>query len=195
MLLVDDHPIYLDGLRLTLEREIEDIEIAIAGSVASAMEKIEAGLDPDLILADFKLPDGDGLSLLKATRENHPTIAVGLLCANVSAALVDKCRALGLVACLSKERASDNIAAAVRLLLAGGAILEDLAEPGGAPELSRRRRDILAYAGEGESDKVICHRLGVTESAIRKHWAQIFLHLGVSNRTEAVVKALKLDLI
>ena len=114
VLLVDDHPIYLDGLRLTLEREIEDIEIAIAGSVASAMEKIEAGLDPDLILADFKLPDGDGLSLLKATRENHPTIAVGLLCANVSAALVDKCRALGLVACLSKERASDNIAAAVQ---------------------------------------------------------------------------------
>lgn len=196
ILFVDDHPIYRDGLRRALEASVQDLRVVVAGDVAEARRLLAGDSEIDLCLADFRLPDGDGLELVKAVRKAYPSVAVGLLCGEPTQALAREVRALGGVACLSKELETSRLVEAVEAIFDGeDAFLAPPAAGGGAGALSDRRRDILVYASRGWPDKMIGDELGITESTVRNHWHHIFRRLGVTNRTEAVTKALRQKLI
>jgi len=193
LLFVDDHPIYRDAVRRTLELEIEDLSVATAESCSATLEFLAAN-EVDLCLADYRLPDGDGLSLLRDIKARFPLIAVGLLCADLSSPLADGATSLGAVLCLSKDKTSADLVAAIRIAFSGGKVYDPVSGTEGNT-LSLRRREILIYASQGLLDKQICERLGVTESTIRAHWGRIFEQLQVGNRTEAVTRALRQRLI
>ena len=195
MLFVDDHPIYREGLRRTLELDLPDFRVTVVGDAASALALIEGEQDFDLCLSDYRLPDGDGLTLLQTIRRNRPSIALGLLCADLSIAHTDKARAIGAVLCLSKDRTPDELSLAISTVFQGGEAYDAIAAGQPMRVLSPRRREILSYASEGWLDKQICEKLGVSESTIRSHWVEIFEQLQVGNRTEAVSRALRLRLI
>lgn len=194
LLFVDDHPIYRDAVRRTLELEIEDLTVATAESCSSTLEFL-ASNEVDLCLADYRLPDGDGLSLLREVKARFPLIAVGLLCADLSSALAEGAASLGAVVCLSKDKTSADLVAAIRIAFSGGKVYDSVSGGSEGNSLSLRRREILIYASQGLLDKQICERLGVTESTIRAHWGRIFEQLQVGNRTEAVTRALRQRLI
>lgn len=196
MLFVDDHPIYRDGLRRALEARLSGLTVVAAGTAAEAQSLLAGNGAIDLCLADFRLPDGDGLDLIAAVRKAHPTVAVAILCGEPTQALARDVRALGGVACLSKELDTERLVAAIQAIFDGEEVF--LAPPsagGAAGPLSDRRRDILVYASKGWPDKMISDELGITESTVRNHWHHIFRRLGVTNRTEAVTKALRQKLI
>jgi DNA-binding NarL/FixJ family response regulator len=194
ILFVDDHPIFREGLRRTLEAEFADISVDAAADAASALRALESGLDVDLLLADYKLPDRDGLSLIGEVRRVYPAVGTGLLCADLSSALIAEARALGVALCLSKARATGNLVAAIRSVFEGREVFED-ATPAVTGAVSPRRRQILALASGGASDKAIAGELGVSENTVRNHWKYIFEQLGAGSRTQAVGKAIRQGMI
>ncbi|RXH10113.1 response regulator transcription factor [Bradyrhizobium guangzhouense] len=194
LLFVDDHPIYRDAVRRTLEAEIEELSVATAESCSAALGYLNCN-EVDLCLSDYSLPDGDGLSLLRDVKARFPLMAVGLLCADLSALVSDGATALGAVVCLSKDKTSADLVAAIRIAFSGGKVFDPIAGGSDANILSLRRREILIYASQGLLDKQICERMGVSESTIRAHWGRIFEQLQVGNRTEAVTRALRQRLI
>jgi DNA-binding NarL/FixJ family response regulator len=196
MLFVDDHPMYREGVRRTLSAALPDLQTHTAADARSALAVLDANPNIDLCLADYRLPDGDGLTLIAEVRRRFPLIAIGLLCAEPSLGLVAKARLAGAVACLSKERDTEALATALDQLFAGGEVFDDKPLPASHyATLSIRRRELLMLAADGLLDKQIGERLGITESTVRSHWQQIFMRLDASNRTEAVTKALRLGLI
>jgi DNA-binding NarL/FixJ family response regulator len=194
LLFIDDHPIYCDAVRRTLELEIAELKVETAESCSSALQLLDRK-EVDLCLTDYRLPDGDGLSLLKNVRARFPLIAVGLLCGDLSLPLLEGAKSLGAVVCLSKDKTSADLVAAIRIAFSGGKVYDPVGGGVAESELSLRRREILIYAGQGLLDKQISERLGVAESTIRAHWGRIFEQLQVGNRTEAVTTALRKRLI
>lgn len=196
LLFVDDHPIYRDGLARLLATVMPDLQVTAVEGLAAALAVLDGGAEPDLCLTDYRLADGDGLDLLVVLRGRMPSLAVGLLCADPTDILVARARSAGAVACLSKDRDAQALAAAIETLFEGGAIFDDgpRLHPAGPP-FSIRRREILSMAAEGLLDKQIGDRLGISESTVRNHWQHMFTRLDVSNRTEAVSRAIRLGLI
>ncbi len=194
ILFVDDHPIYRDGLRRALEARIEGLEVVVASGATEARATVAANAAIALVLADYRLVEGDGFELISSLRATHPSVAVGLLCGEPTQALAAQVRAIGGVACLPKELDTDDLAEAVQSILDGDEAFPSPVAGAGAL-MSERRRDILTFASKGWPDKVIGEELGITESTVRNHWHHIFRRLGVSNRTEAVTRALRQKII
>lgn len=196
ILFVDDHPIYRDGVRRVLESRGPNLKVHTADGVTDAMDVLERNRDIDLCLSDYRLLDGDGVDLVKKVRARYPTIAVGILCAEPTLSLVNEVRALGAIACLSKDRDPDALCDAIDILYNGGTVFDSFPKyVTGLHTLSLRRREILVFAGQGLLDKQIAGKMMITESTVRNHWQHIFIQLDVSNRTEAVSKALRQGLI
>jgi DNA-binding NarL/FixJ family response regulator len=194
LLFVDDHPLVNEGLRRAFAVEMPELRVETASSLAEGVARLEADPDIDLCLSDQRLGDGEGVDLVEIVRQRFPLVAIGILTGEVTPALVRRARAAGAIACLSKERTIDSLAAAVRSLFEGGEVFDDL--PGSVYDtITERRRDIIRFAAQGLLDKQIAVRLEITESTIRNHWLHIFDRLGAANRTEAVSKAIRLGII
>ncbi|HMN72646.1 MAG TPA: response regulator transcription factor [Rhodoblastus sp.] len=195
ILFVDDHPIYRDGLRRALEARIEGLEVIVAAGATEARQMLAADASIALVLADYRLVDGDGFELIAGLRASHAAVAVGLLCGEPTQALAAEVRAIGGVACLPKELETEELADAVESILEGDEAFPSPVPGRGGALMSERRRDILTFASKGWPDKLIGEELGITESTVRNHWHHIFRRLGVNNRTEAVTKALRQKII
>jgi DNA-binding NarL/FixJ family response regulator len=196
VLFIDDHPMYREGFQRAIMASMPGLQIHTVADAKSALSLLEKDFSIDLCLSDYRLADGDGLGLIEEVRRRFPLIAIGLLCAEPNAGLVVKARALGAVACLSKDRDTEGLATALDVLFAGGEVYDDkppLASP--VTALSIRRRELLSLAAEGLLDKQIGDRLGISESTVRSHWQHIFVQLNANNRTEAVTRAIRLGLI
>ena len=196
ILFVDDHPIYRDGLKLMLSRQVQDLEILVAEDVTSALQVIADAPGIDLCLADYRLPDGDGIALIARARAGCATMAVGILCAEPTPGIIARARQIGATACLSKERDPEALADALEQLFAGHEVFDDKPLIGSSvAALSLRRHELLVLASEGLADKQISYRLSISEHTVRNHWQHIFNRLQANNRTEAVAKAMRLRLI
>ncbi|MFO1115250.1 MAG: response regulator transcription factor [Beijerinckiaceae bacterium] len=195
LLFVDDHPIYRDGIRRTLEAGIPDLSVSVAADATEALGALRADGRIDLCLSDLRLPGEDGLALVTKIRKIDPTIAVGLLCAETSYALIEDVRAIGGVACLSKELDTADLVDAVASVFEGEEVFSHPRSEDANRPLSERRRSILLAASKGWADKQISDQLGISESTVRDHWHHIFRRLGVNNRTEAVAQAVRQRMI
>jgi DNA-binding NarL/FixJ family response regulator len=195
ILFVDDHPIFRDGFQRNLESEVADLTVLSAADAKSALRTLESGRDVDLLLTDYKLPDQDGLALIAAARRLFPTMGTGLLCADLTFAVMAQARALGVLLCMSKARGTGDLVAAIRIVFQGGQVYDgDVSASAGGP-VSPRRREILLLASKGQADKAIAEQLGVSENTVRNHWKYIFDQLEVNSRTEAVGKAIRQGMI
>lgn len=195
LLFVDDHPLYREGLKRVVEEVLPDARVLVVPSPAAALSSLADEPDVDLFLTDFRLPEQDGLCLLEEVGRRHPTAARGLLCADPTAALVDRARELGCVACLSKDRNMEEIAEALGILFAGGTVFDGAAAGGAQDHLSAKRIEILQLAAEGQSNKEIARALGIAERTVKDHWHYIFDRLQVGNRAEAISRAHRLNLL
>lgn len=196
LLFVDDHPVYREGLRRCLGEALPEVQIHVAPGLRSALAILASRRDIDFCLSDYRLADGDGVALIQEVRRRYPDIAVGVLCADPTPTVTARVKSSGAVACLSKDRDTESLAAAIDTIFNGGLIFDDASFSGNSPgTLSVRRLEILQLAGEGHPDKRIADQLDITESTVRNHWQHIFIRIGANNRTEAVTKAVRLGLI
>ncbi|AUC97995.1 DNA-binding response regulator [Bradyrhizobium sp. SK17] len=195
ILFVDDHPIYRDGLQRLLAEIEPGLTVCTASGYAAALELLNDNRDIDFVLADRRLSDGDGISLLQDVRRQWPDVAIGLLCADLTPEVAIRMRQLGGVACLSKERSANSLQDAIGRIFDGQIVFDLEAQSAPLDVLPARQWEVVTLARDGQSDKQIADRLKISENTVRMHWRQIFIRLDANNRTAAVAKAIQSGLI
>jgi DNA-binding NarL/FixJ family response regulator len=198
ILVADDHTLFRQGIVLVLANLFEGIEVVEARDVAEA----EAGLGGhlDVILLDLAMPGMEGWSGLERVRALAPGTPVAILSATADADVVAEALRRGAAGYIHKSCNDATLHHAVSLMLAGeiyvpARVLRDrwtgagLAPKGSVASLSPRQRQVLDLMTRGHPNKEIARQLDVLESTVKAHIKVIFDKLGVSNRTQAALKA------
>jgi DNA-binding NarL/FixJ family response regulator len=189
LLIVEDHPLYRDGLIGLLQRRAPQLQCRVAETAADALRLLRAHPDIDLVLADLRLPGAlDGLALLARIGEEHPTVARVLVSGSDDPHLPAQARRAGLMGYLPKslEPALWELALA-RILSGEPWFPREAAAAEAGP--TGRQAVILARLAEGRTNKAIASELGITERTVKYHLAEIYGRLGAANRAEAVARA------
>ncbi|HXJ33067.1 MAG TPA: response regulator transcription factor [Candidatus Eisenbacteria bacterium] len=210
LILVDDHPVFRDGLRQCLEARKTVRVTAAVGSGEELWKAIRTHGRPHAILMDVEMPGEGGIELTKALHEKHPEVRVVMLTAFSDSERVFAALKAGAVGYLLKNASPDEIrdaalrAAAGEPMLSGeiaGRVLrefererkeEHLREQLAA--LTTREEEILKLLATGESNREIGRRLFISEQTVKNHVASIFRKLQVNDRTKAALLAVKLGL-
>jgi NarL family two-component system response regulator LiaR len=204
VLVVDDHAVVREGLRTFLE--LQD-GIEVAGEAADGQEAIAAAerLGPDVVLMDLVMPVLDGLAAMRALRERAPNARVVVLTSFLDDDRLLPALRAGAAGYLLKNAQPQELARAVRAAHAGEAVLDPvvaarLVEALGAGEepldrLTPRERQVLELIGRGFPNKRIALELDVSEKTVKTHVGHVLDKLGVADRTQAAVVAVRAGLL
>jgi len=206
VLIADDHAVVRRGLRtfLELQQEIEVVGEAEDGEQALAEAE---RLDPDVILLDLVMPRVDGIAALHGLRERSPrSRAIVLTTFLDDDKLLPAVRA-GAAGYLLKDVEPKELVDAIRTVYAGEALLHPAAaarvmaelvesgRPGPASLLTPRESEVLTLIARGRSNKVIARELGVSEKTVKTHVSNLLGKLGVTDRTQAALYAVREGLV
>ena len=191
--IVDDHAMVAESLKRLLEAEHDMQVVALAVNVAGAIEVARMS-QPDVMVMDYGLPDGDGVSATTVIRGEWPGMKVLLLTGSSSSDVVAAALDAGCVGYVEKMNAAASLTAAVRSVHAGEAVLPQaklgglLARGDAGPEeiLTKRERQILKRLERGSSNKAIATELTVSLNTVRTHVQSILKKLGAHSKLEAV---------
>ena len=211
VLVVDDHLIVRQGLRLMLEEAGEDFELVGEAADGETAMTLVHDLQPDVVLMDIRLPGLDGIDALERIRANSPQIAVLILTTYNEDALIVRGLRAGACGYLLKDTTRDALFRAIRTAARGELLLQPEmmtralshaerftpVEPRHRYELAltERERDVLVEVARGKRSKEIALQLGITENTVKGHLASIYGKLGVDSRASAVAIALERGLL
>jgi DNA-binding NarL/FixJ family response regulator len=194
VLLVDDDAIVRAWVRLALERS----ELRLAGEASSVAEGLELARRrrPDLMLVDYRLPDGTGVELVQSLRDKGIRVPTLLMTAAPEPGLNEAAREAGAHGTVLKTDRGEELLGALRAVLAGERPFdpEHPRRAGRAP-LTPRERDVLRLVAAGATNPDVARRLGVGEETVKTLLSRIFLKLGVHRRAEAVAVAQRAGLL
>ena len=198
-LVVDDHPVVLEGVVALLEDAGGFAIVATAKDAAGAREAI-ARTRPDLVVLDLELPDASGSELLAEIATLAPGSRAVVLSAYGGEERVGAALARGARSYILKGTPAAEIVATLRAVAGGEVRLPAGVAAGfdralGAPALTPRGRDVLRLIALGRSNKEIAGDLAITERTVKYHVAELLSRLGVHNRAEAVATAQRRGLI
>jgi DNA-binding NarL/FixJ family response regulator len=205
VMIVDDERLFAELLRVAM-RGAEDIDVvAVAHDLKSAVAALGEAR-PDVVLADYHLPDGTGADLARTVRTSLPNTAIVVLTGDPSAyTLADVARS-GAAGHLTKERGFSDVVGAVRAA-AGGEVLfssselqrlllSERSEPAAAIEpLTPRELEVLYLLATGASTAAAASSLGISTATLRAHVQAVLRKLGAHSRLEAVAEAARLGLV
>jgi DNA-binding NarL/FixJ family response regulator len=201
VLIVDDHPVVRRGLRVLLEVQ-EGIEVAGEAGDGTTALALSSERTPDVILLDLKLPGLDGLAVLGELQERGVKSRVLILTSVTDHAAAAAAMRAGAAGVLYKDVDPDALVRAIRavhdghLLLApeaAGTLLRPAAGPGaaGLDALTGREREVLAELTTGRSNREIARVLHVSEKTVKAHVSSVLAKLGVQDRTQAALLAVR----
>jgi DNA-binding NarL/FixJ family response regulator len=204
VLIVDDHRVVADGLRLVLDEQPDLQVIATAGDGATAL-RLASTTPPDLVLVDYRLPDMTGAELASQLRDRQPGVRVLFLSMVVSAPLIREAVKAGARGYLVKTQPAEELVDAVRRaatgeMLVSAATLADLVvgDDEGAQLLDRltpRETDVLRLLAAGLDNRAIAARLGIGYVTARSHLRNLSSKLGAHSKLEILARAVELGLI
>ena len=203
VLLVDDHPLFLDGVTAALAGDPDLAVVGTAGDGASALAQA-AALEPDVVLMDLNLPDGSGVDATRELLASRPTLRVLVMTmSNDDDAVVAAMRA-GARGYVVKGAGRDDLLHAVRTVAAGGAVFSPgvadrlgaffsglAAQPGREvfPQLTEREREVLELLARGYDNRRIARELFLSDKTVRNHVSNVLARLDAPDRAEAILRA------
>jgi DNA-binding NarL/FixJ family response regulator len=201
LLLADDHPLVLQGLRRTFESN-DDIEVVGEAHCGSEVLALIERRSPEVVLLDLHMPGNEGLACLSQIRERWPEIKVVILSACDERATIDAALHAGASSYIVKSVSPVDIPSVLRQAATGAVYHAPSAPPGSnnqadddeSPLLTDRETTILSAVADGLTTKAISKRLWVSEHTVKFHLTNIYRKLGVNNRSGAVRYALEHDL-
>lgn len=209
VLICDDQEIVCEGLKLILD---SDADIHVVGQAHNGLEALELipTVQPDLVLMDLKMPVMNGILATRKIRENFPQVHVLVLTTyDDDEWLFDAVRT-GASGYLLKDRPRGDLLKAIKGTVGGnafidpsvaGKLLGQIAQNNPPRQqtleisLSERENEVLQLLAQGLSNADIAHRLYLSEGTVRNYTSAIFAKLNVSDRTQAVVVALRYGLV
>ena len=214
VLIVDDHPLFRDGLQKALE--LED-DIHVIGQCADGEQALLAAarLAPEVVLLDINLPSINGLQVARQLKAEHSHVAVVFLTAYHNSQQVLHAMRAGASAYCPKDITPDDLIGVIRDVAKGYYIIGTLRMDGQEVQswistsveamsgpyivdpdehyipLSPRELEILEFVTNGMSNKEIASRLGISQQTVKNHMTSILKKLNVQDRTQAAVTALR----
>ncbi|MCA1644870.1 MAG: response regulator transcription factor [Chloroflexi bacterium] len=202
VLIVDDHGLVREGLRAYLELEPD---IQVIGEARDGVEGVHRAqeLQPDVILMDLVMPNMDGLDATARIREQQPDTRIIILTSFLDDERVVPAIRAGATSYLLKDVAAQDLARAIRGARAGQAQLHpEVArrlmqqvtsprKPDAGAQLTEREREVLRLLADGRSNKEIARLLVVSERTVKGHVSNILGKLGLQDRTQAALFAVR----
>lgn len=202
LVIVDDHTLIRQGLTSALQRDGSIEVVGEAASVAAA-ERLVDSLSPDVVLVDVSLPDGNGLDFAKALRARRTEVGIVVLTMHGDDQHLFRALDAGASAFVLKSAPSEEVIAAVQhaAVAPNSFTATDLASAmrrrmdGDRLKLTRREAEVLELLKDGLSVSAAARRMYISESTAKTHIARLYDKLGATNRTQAIMEALRLGLI
>jgi DNA-binding NarL/FixJ family response regulator len=201
--LLDDHEVVRRGVADVLETDPGIAVVGEAKNAAEALARVPA-LRPDVAVLDVRLPDGDGVSVCRDLRTALPGLKVVVLTGSTDDALVDVALA-GASGYLRNDVSSADVVRAVRVVAAGGSLLDPAAVAAARRRatadadaaralagLTPRERTVAELIGEGLTNREIGTRLHLSEKTVKNHVTALLGKLGLQRRTQVAVLAVGL---
>jgi DNA-binding NarL/FixJ family response regulator len=198
VLLVDDHPIVISGIRRLLAFA-PDFEVV--GQASNARDAVESAIatNPDLILLDLHLPDVHSADLCRRIRATVPSAQVVIFTAFVDAGVLRSCLSAGVSGVLLKDAAELDLVGDLRRIRSGRQVIDErvqatadaaAAEPGLLdPTLTQREHQVLRLLAEGMSGKEMASALGLAPNTVRSYCQSLLSKLQSSSRIQALANA------
>jgi len=204
VVIVDDERLFAELMRVAL-RGADGISVeAVVHDVKSAVIALNQ-YKPDVVLADYHLPDGTGADIARAVRNSLPDTAVLVLTADPSAATLNDVARSGAVGHLTKERGFAEVVESVRAAASGEILfapselqrllLESAAHKKIVEPLTSRELEVLRLLASGTSTTAAAESLGISTATLRAHVQAVLRKLGAHSRLEAVAEAARLGLV
>lgn len=205
ILLAEDHKIVREGTRQLLE---QSADMRVIGEASDGLEavRLAAEIQPDVIVMDVRLPHLNGIEATRTITARFPKIKVLILSAYDDDSYVFPLLDAGASGYLLKTSSGAELAEAIRLVYAGQTALSPRISAkivnrlGGrqayrtgnmAEGLTEREMDVLRAAAQGQANKMIAAKLGISVQTVQVHLRNIFGKLGVNSRSEAVARAIQ----
>jgi DNA-binding NarL/FixJ family response regulator len=206
ILIADDHEVVRSGLKSLVAST--DIEVVAEASSGEEAIRLADEHKPDVVLLDIRMPEGDGLTALGRIRLEHPDMPVLMLSTYDNPTYIARAVALGAAGYLlkgsSRERLFDAIHKAARgesawareeLRRVTGALATPRVSADIEAPLTKRESEVLRQLAYGLTNKEIAQALGISYETVKEHVQHILRKVGVSDRTQAAVWAVRKGLV
>jgi DNA-binding NarL/FixJ family response regulator len=206
LLVVDDHEVVRAGLKSLLQGT--DIRIVAEADNGAAALKLTIKHKPNVVLLDVRMPDADGLNCLARIKLDLPNVPVVMFSGYDNPTYVARAVALGAAGYVSKAASKKEIVEAIRVAARGDSIWTReilrrvtgaLATPRAGADvevpLTKRENEVLKQLAFGLTNKEIAQALGISYETVKEHVQHILRKIGVSDRTQAAVWAVRKELV
>ena len=203
LLLVDDHTVVRQGLKMVLSLEPDLDVVGEAGNGQEAVAQV-AKLNPQVVLMDLLMPVMDGVSAIRAIKKSDPEIEVVALTSVLEDRLVIDAVEAGAAGYLLKESGPAELVEAIRAAAKGEVrlhpkaqqrLIKEVRTPEMRESLTERETETLRFVAKGHANKEIAELMGVSEVTIKTHVSSVLSKLNLSSRTQAALFALKEGLV
>lgn len=203
IVVVDDHSVVRQGLRMFLSL---DPELEVIGEASNGQEAIEQvkKLKPDVVLMDLLMPVMDGITATQIIRREHSeTEVIALTSVLEDAAVINAVRA-GAIGYLLKDTQGDELCQAIKAAANGQVqlspkaaerLMREIRAPESPEKLTERETEVLRQLASGKSNKEIASEMYISETTVKTHVSNILMKLGVPSRTQAALYAVRIGLV
>ncbi len=209
VLVVDDHDIVREGIKMVLDSDPELSVVGVASSGEEAIEKVRE-LEPNVVVMDIGMPGLSGFEATRRIRQSNPDVQVLALTVHDSEAYVFQMLQAGATGYVVKRAPADEVIQAVKRAYHGESVLHpsvakllirdylsrvERGEEASYDTLSDREREILKLIAEGKTNKEIAELLFLSVKTVQAHRANLMRKLGMHDRTELVKYAIRKGII
>jgi DNA-binding NarL/FixJ family response regulator len=204
ILIVDDHPLFVEALKLVIQGAFPQASVSEATSIESARTVLDKGDPFDLVLLDLSMPGTRGLDGLIELRSRHPKLPIVVVSALEDPRIIHEVMTCGAAGFISKSMRGSELGQAIQSVMDGVVVLPKGYQPprpdAPASDLTARLATltpqqvrVLQMLRQGLLNKQIAFDLGVGETTVKAHVSEILRKLRVASRTQAVIEAAKID--
>jgi two-component system, NarL family, response regulator LiaR len=203
LLLVDDHAVVRQGLRMFLSLD-PDFEIVGEAADGNAALKLARELQPDVVLMDLLMPGMDGIEATGILRREMPDIEVIALTSVLEDSSVVGAIRAGAIGYLLKDTEANELIRSIKAAAEGqvqlspqaaARLMREVRAPESPESLTERETEVLRLLAQGQSNKEIARQLSIGEKTVKTHVSSILGKLNVSSRTQAALYAVRIGLV
>jgi len=209
ILVADDHTMIRENFRDFLKRVFDDVIVTEADSYQSVLQQLQSNPSIDLAIVDLDMPGMKGSETIKSLVADNPDLPMAVFSGSFKNSIINEVIKFGARGFIPKTEGSQTMKMAIELILNGGtyvpreALMDDpqetQTEETGAEELrallTPRELAVVAELVKGSSNKVIARALDVQDFTIKAHLQAIFKKMDVSNRSQAIIRAMDLGIV